>query len=399
MARNACFCPVWSVNCPIIALIVLVLALDTSSPAGSIAVLRGEKVIGVIATATDETYSSRMFRQLEFLLAEVKLSLEAFDLFAVNSGPGSFTGLRVGLTAAKGWSEVYGKPVVGVSGLETVATQSHAAGTLVPVLDARRGQVYFGFYGREGERLVRKGEDRVGTPEEFLAALKERPGTIVTPDPGLGTLLTSRSNGGSNAFDEVSCVLAPVIARIAIGRAERGETSDALTLDANYVRRSDAELFWKGPRVLRIRRLESRDVQAILTIQSACPEIAQWSARAYERVAGAEMAAWVAEDERGVAGFLVVRMLVRETEILNFAVRADVRRRGIGTKLIGVAVEWSRGLHAEKVTLEVRASNEGAIGFYERHGFVVAGRRPKYYAAPVEDALLLSLQLTGRAKE
>jgi tRNA threonylcarbamoyladenosine biosynthesis protein TsaB len=226
---------------------MLVLALDTSSPAGSIAVLRGEKVIGVIATATDETYSSRMFRQLEFLLAEVKISLETFDLFAVNSGPGSFTGLRVGLTAAKGWAEVYGKPVVGVSGLEAVAAQAHVASAMVPVLDARRGQVYFGFYARNGSRLVREGGDCVGTPEEFLAALKERPGTIVTPDAGLGALLTSRSSSAAAAFDEVSGVLAPVIGRIAVGRAERGETADALTLDANYVRRSDAELFWKGP--------------------------------------------------------------------------------------------------------------------------------------------------------
>jgi [ribosomal protein S18]-alanine N-acetyltransferase len=151
--------------------------------------------------------------------------------------------------------------------------------------------------------------------------------------------------------------------------------------------------------VLHTRRLESRDIQAILTIQSGCPEIAQWSARAYERVAGGEMAAWIAEHERGVAGFLVARVLVRETEILNFAVRADVRRRGIGTKLIGAAIEWSRELHAEKVTLEVRASNESAIGFYERHGFVAAGRRPRYYVAPVEDALLLSLAVAAREKQ
>src|SRR5271166_5021543 len=109
IGRNACFSRVWPTDCPIIES-VLVLALDTSSPSGSIAVLRDEKVIGVVSTTGDETYSSRMFRQLEFLLAELKLSHGDFDLFAVNSGPGSFTGLRVGLTAAKGWAEVYAKP-------------------------------------------------------------------------------------------------------------------------------------------------------------------------------------------------------------------------------------------------------------------------------------------------
>jgi tRNA threonylcarbamoyladenosine biosynthesis protein TsaB len=246
LARNACFSGVWSNNCPIIAPVMLILALDTSSPSGSIAVLRDEKVIGVMATATDETYSSRMFRQLEFLLAELKISLAEFDLFAVNSGPGSFTGLRVGLTAAKGWAEVYGKPAIGVSGLEAVAAQSHAGGAIVPVLDARRGQVYFGFYRRELGRSVREAEDRVATPEEFAAALKERPGTVVTPDLQFVAQIALRSDGDANAREEVSGLLAPVIGRIAYERARRGETTDALTLDANYVRRSDAELFWKG---------------------------------------------------------------------------------------------------------------------------------------------------------
>jgi len=249
LARNTCFWRVWSDNCPIIATIVLVLALDTASASGSIAVLRGEKVIGVVATTTDETYSSRMFRQLEFLLAELKLRLDEFELFAVNSGPGSFTGLRVGLTAAKGWAEVCGKPVVGVSGLEAVAAQSRNAGTLFPVLDARRGQVYFGFYRHEGRRVVREGEDRVGTPEEFFAAAKERssPGVIVYTDLEIVAKVMELAGVDGLHVEEVSPMLAPVIGRIAIERAERGETADALTLDANYVRRSDAELFWKGP--------------------------------------------------------------------------------------------------------------------------------------------------------
>jgi tRNA threonylcarbamoyladenosine biosynthesis protein TsaB len=105
---------------------VLTLALDTSSPAGSLAVLRDERVIGTVSTWTDEIYSSRMFRHLDFLLGELSLGLQAFDLFAVAAGPGSFTGLRVGLAAAKGWSEVFRKPIAAVSALEAIAAQSHS---------------------------------------------------------------------------------------------------------------------------------------------------------------------------------------------------------------------------------------------------------------------------------
>jgi [ribosomal protein S18]-alanine N-acetyltransferase len=137
----------------------------------------------------------------------------------------------------------------------------------------------------------------------------------------------------------------------------------------------------------------ARDVDAVLTIQAACPEIAQWSAWDYESVARGEMMGWVADDERGIAGFLVARKLVGETEILNFAVRADFRRQGTGTALLAQALKWSESVGAERVILEVRASNLAAIRFYERHGFVVTGKRPRYYAAPIEDALLLNLSL------
>ena len=170
------FCEVWQRNCPIMGH-VLILSLDTSSPAGSIAVLRDEKVIGTVSTWTEEIYSSRIFRHLEFLLNELSLGLDAFDLFAVATGPGSFTGLRVGLAAVKGWAEVYRKPIAAVSALEAVAAQSHSpAPLLVPVLDARRGQVYFGFYRRAGDQgenaLALEGEECVMTPEEFLATLQ-----------------------------------------------------------------------------------------------------------------------------------------------------------------------------------------------------------------------------------
>lgn len=226
---------------------MLILALDTASPSGSVAILRGEKVIGVIATDTGETYSSRMFRQLEFLLAELHLARDAFDLFAVNAGPGSFTGLRVGLTAAKGWAEVYGKPVVPVSGLQAIADQSSVEGLLVPLLDARRGEVYFGFYSRREGNLSRRDDDRVGTPEEFLSAIAtQKKFVVVSPDfAAFGDLQSRLCDRGASCVT-VSPVLAPVIGRLSYRAAQRGEVADAITLDANYVRRSDAELHWKG---------------------------------------------------------------------------------------------------------------------------------------------------------
>ena len=156
---------------------------------------------------------------------------------------------------------------------------------------------------------------------------------------------------------------------------------------------------------MAIRPLEARDVEAILAIQAACPEIAQWTARDYDRVARGEMAGWVATENSDaavegaaevaceVAGFLVARRLSSDLEILNFAVESEWRRCGVGASLLGEALKWAHSFQAMQAILEVRASNLAALRFYQRHKFEVVGRRPRYYMAPVEDALLLTAPL------
>jgi len=142
-----------------------------------------------------------------------------------------------------------------------------------------------------------------------------------------------------------------------------------------------------------IRPIETRDVDSILTVQSVCPEIAQWTAWDYARVAHGEMAGWVADENDAIAGFLVARRIASDLEVLNLAVRPEARRRGVGTALLQQAFAWGRTFGAEKSLLEVRASNLAALRFYEKHGFEVVGRRKQYYAAPIEDALVLTASL------
>jgi len=144
---------------------------------------------------------------------------------------------------------------------------------------------------------------------------------------------------------------------------------------------------------LTIRALQSCDVEAILAIQTACPEIAQWTAWDYDRVARGEMAGWIAENGAEVTGFVVARRLSNDLEILNFAVELNSRREGIGAALLGEALQWAQTFQATSAMLEVRASNLAALRFYVRHKFEVVGRRPRYYTAPVEDALLLTATL------
>jgi tRNA threonylcarbamoyl adenosine modification protein YeaZ len=253
--------PEWPGNCPIIER-VLLLSLDTSSPTGSVAVLRDENVLGLVSTCTGEDYSSRMFRHVEWLLKELSLDLRRFDAFAVSSGPGSFTGLRVGLAAVKGWAEVYDRPILAVSALEAIAAQAKArVGLLVPAFDARRGEVYFGFHRRpavaDGFAVPEpEGDARVASPAEFLSLVAAKAGeeelSIVTPTPDffaepLRAIHLTREPSRQLRIESVTSVLAPLIGQIGYHRARMGKLQTSLTLDANYVRRTDAELKWKGP--------------------------------------------------------------------------------------------------------------------------------------------------------
>lgn len=133
-----------------------------------------------------------------------------------------------------------------------------------------------------------------------------------------------------------------------------------------------------------IRQRRPEDADAIERITSRSPEAARWRPESYGKLPG-----WVAESETGVLGFLFARIVADEMEILNLAVEPTDRERGIGGGLLDAALAHGRQAGATRVFLEVRESNVAARRFYERRGFVVTGRRPRYYHQPEEDALVM----------
>ena len=233
---------------------MLILAIDTSTRAGSIALLRDRQVLAEIAAREDTPYSTRLFRDLELLQSRAQFRMDQIDVFAVAAGPGSFTGLRVGLTAVKGWAEVHRRPIAAISGLEAIAAQGNANDELVsPFLDARRGHVFGSTYRRvpsEPGVLHLVGEEAILSVEEFLTLVKRNCGTkqailiSSTPDVLLLELVESILPGAR--IEQVSASLAPTIGRLGFDRANRGDLVNPLGLDAHYIRRSDAEVARKG---------------------------------------------------------------------------------------------------------------------------------------------------------
>ena len=238
---------------------MLILAVDTSTRTGSAALLRDSEILAEVSGYEEPPYSTRLFRDIAVLQDRTSFRVDQVDLFAVAAGPGSFTGLRVGLTAVKAWAEVHGKPIAAVSGLEAIAAESLTgqatfasnAQFIAPFLDARRGQLFGAIYRRtSGEitRLALDSDESILSVDEFLQMVKEKSAQsiqLVSPTPEVLPLARVREILQNASILQVSAALAPAIGRLGFERANRGDVVDSMRLDANYVRRSDAESAWK----------------------------------------------------------------------------------------------------------------------------------------------------------
>lgn len=230
-----------------------ILAIDTSDARGSVCLLRETETVAARAHETSEDYSEWLLPAVDEVLRASSMGMESLDLLAVSTGPGSFTGLRVGLTTVKAWAEVYDKRVMGVPRLEALAIEgARNAGFVAAYCDAQRGQVFGALYRRARGPLDRVEDELVISPEGFLNWVEEHAGQEqvdwVSLDPELVSGLHdwARHVERGDKIARCSRVLAPAIGKLARERARAGIFSDPLALDANYVRRSDAEIFWRG---------------------------------------------------------------------------------------------------------------------------------------------------------
>jgi tRNA threonylcarbamoyladenosine biosynthesis protein TsaB len=221
---------------------MLLVATDTSGKSGSIALAAAKnsgpvEVIDVVPIAGG-TFSAQLIPQLAALLTKHGFRKEDISAFAVASGPGSFTGLRVGLAAIKALAEVLQKPIAAVSLLEVVARAGQARGSVLSALDAGRGEIYAGEY-EVAESLdgasATKLHERLLSYAEFRAAA---PGwNVVTPDAQIATL--ARESGAP--VEQVSPPTSRQVAQFGWQKLQASETISPRDLDANYIRRAFAE--------------------------------------------------------------------------------------------------------------------------------------------------------------
>ena len=287
-------------------MIVLVLAFDTTSEYGGAAIYRDLERLACARNLGSANYSVTLFQMVEGLLAQLNLGLRDIELFAVATGPGSFTGIRVGIAAAQGWAQAFGRPVRGVSVLEAMVEEARPEAVwAAPVLDARRGEFFVGLFRRAGESCPTSGSSLashgagpwgytvapgglIGKSTEHTRDLKLEEAHASRPLPSStqsvaedGLVLAENSlrqffeefATGERASQAICCLvreddrmaqelrptfpghlrwqsvqgwLVDAVARLAVFAHGEGRLQSPAELSASYIRCSDAELHWKG---------------------------------------------------------------------------------------------------------------------------------------------------------
>jgi tRNA threonylcarbamoyladenosine biosynthesis protein TsaB len=217
---------------------MLLLVVDTSGRNGSVALARAQQSSDNVQVIESGTFSAQLVPQISGLIQKHGFRKTQVDGFIVVSGPGSFTGLRVGLAAIKALAEILDKPIVAVSLLEAIAFASGARGRILVAMDAGRGELYAGNYEVAAGSITLLGE-QLQAREEFLQVAHDL--TVATADAGIAEWLRS----AAQPVCTLIALSSEIIARLGWKMLREGQTIAPDQLDANYLRRTGAELFAK----------------------------------------------------------------------------------------------------------------------------------------------------------
>jgi len=400
---------------------MIVLGLETVTRAGSVALCRD---LGCDGRDGDEskTHGERLPGELLEWLREHDVSVGDVDLFAIVSGPGSFTGLRVGMAAIQGLALVANRLVVPVPTLDAIGegwASQQASGesevVLVPCLDGQRGEVFASAHvlapGAAFADAPTVFDARAVTPERLVDDLVAHGGRRPVVCVGNGAMRYRTHFEERLAGVRIESPAVP-LAHVAAARAVRRPELAVRphTLKPVYVRRPDA--------VLARERVRSGGTDTLLTglefARAATVEdlraVEALQDRTFANAWGVEAIRWELENT-DVARLFVARLadgrlvgycacwaVFDELQVNSLAVAEDWRRRGIGRRVMAFAIQETAAEGVRSATLEVRRSNEAARRLYESLGFRVEAIRRDYYQNPREDALILwHRALAGRA--
>lgn len=371
-----------------------VLSIDTSTMTATAAIIEEERLLCQFTLHHKWTHSQKLMPLIDHMLQASELTIDQIDCFACAKGPGSFTGLRIGVATIKGFAQAMQKPVVGVPTLHALAYNLfQAKGLICPIIDAQRDCVYAALYEWKENDLILLEDYKAIPIKQLCNLLKQKKKHINF----LGDACEMHKEKIETA-ELISYAIAPSthslssaasVGALAIKMIAEGNESHYDTLKPYYIRKSQAEVEYDKKQEIEIGIMNKEDVDGMIEIENLSFHT-PWSKESMLEELENTIAYYVVARYEGKAiAYGGMWQVLDEGHITNIAVHPDFRGQGIGHRVVKAMLEKAKELGVKKLTLEVRTSNEAALGLYKHYNFQEKGLRKGYYSDTKEDALVM----------
>ena len=363
-----------------------ILGIESSSLVAGVAILDDDIITAEFTINYKLTHSQTLLPMLSNIKEILNIDMNSIDAIAVSGGPGSFTGLRIGVATAKGISLAINKKLINVPTLDALAYNFYDTSALiVPIMDARRAQVYTGTYRNKNKfEIVKSG--RAISIEDLINELNELGESVIF----LGDAVPVHKEIIEKEL-KVKFSFAPAnmnrqrAASVALLGKEyflEGKSIDSKDFEIEYLRKSQAE---------RERELLEKHylLDIILNIEKECFSDA-WSKDNIELMLNSDFDKILTVDK---SAYINYRIMYEEAELMRIAVLKNSRNKSYASTLMFKMIEDLKVENIKRCLLEVRASNKAAISLYEKYDFKIIGKRKEYYTNPIEDAFIMQLEI------
>ncbi len=374
-----------------------ILGIETSTRTFSLAVTKGKEIISLTAGKAGRRLDSLLIPGIQSVLDSAGIKARGLAGIAASTGPGYFTGIRVGLAAAKGLAYALGKPAAGVLSLDSIAENSAPAGggVICAAISAGRGNVYYRLYRYNADAGVR---EPLAPPSlsaiDALAGMLEEKTAVLCEDESVSGRI--KDAAGDNAVimpPEFGAPSASMTAALGFRRLAGGEPAGRSLLPV-YLKKPDAEENFRDRHPeIEIRPAAPGDMPGIMRIERASFPT-PWSELMFEAEFIKDSGVFItAKCENSLIGYACGWYAADEFHLANLAVAPEFRGRGGGKKLLQKIIACVKSKNISCVILEVRHRNMPAISLYEKFGFRPVAKRKRYYGDTDEDAVLMELRL------
>ncbi len=356
-----------------------VLSIETSSKICSVAILEDKNLIKKIELNNGLTHSESLMPVIKQILEETNLTLSQMDLFVCDIGPGSFTGIRIGLATVKAFSDSLQIPSVGISSLEGLAYLIKDDGIICSMIDCKNDSCYYAVYQLKNECYTLLESPKADSIESCLSFLNyQYPHTTITFVGDACTLYKNKIQTASSnfilskdkKFDNVDVYFLGIAGLNKY--TQFGEDKHLLPL---YLKKPQAQRQLEEKHIV-IENMKISDLENL--------ELTQfddfWNVDILKDELASKTSQFIcAKYENKIVGFAGIKIVLDEVDIMNIAVKEDYRRQGIATLLLSHIFNICKERHIKTIHLEVNEKNYSAISLYQKFGFTQCGRRKQYY--------------------